>query len=73
MNLIKMYCDFVIKPIEEEVKMLRSKVYSKNFFDWISRDLYKLYLQKNEKLLFDSYQKLGEMIDEELAFHGKFD
>ncbi|MFA7119914.1 MAG: hypothetical protein WC277_00370 [Bacilli bacterium] len=71
MDIISMYCDFVIKPIEEHVKELRAKVYSRNFFDWLSRNLYKEYLDKTEKLLFEKHQRLGEIIKEEEYFNNE--
>ena len=67
-----MYCDFVIRPIENEVKELRAKVYSKNFFDWLSRGLYKEYLEKTEKLLYKSYERLSKIIQEEIDFDTEF-
>ena len=63
-----MYCDFVIKPVEDYVKELRIKVYSRNFFDWLSRGLYKEYLEKAELLLFEKYKRLGNIIQEEIDF-----
>ena len=68
MNHIELYCKNVITPIEEQVKDLRRKVYSKNIFDFLMRSTYKEYLDKTEELLFSCYQKLGEYINDEISF-----
>lgn len=68
MNYLDLYCKNVIKPIEDEVKRLRVKVYSKNIFDLLVRPLYKEYLEKNETFLFKCYEKLGTWIQDEADF-----
>ena len=67
-DIVGFYCDLVLKPTEDYVEELRAKVCSKNFFDWLSRGLYKEYLEKAEELLYERYTKLGVIIQEEIEF-----
>jgi hypothetical protein len=70
-DIVSIYCNMVINPIEDNVKELRAKVYSKNFFDWLNRRLYKEYLEKTEKMLFDRYKRLEVIIQEEIDFNNE--
>ena len=67
-DIINNYCNMIIKPIENHARELQIKLYSKNFFDWLNRGLYREYLEKTEEMLFEHYKKLSEIIEEEINF-----
>ncbi|MCI6265535.1 MAG: hypothetical protein MR598_01650 [Erysipelotrichaceae bacterium] len=69
MDLIKMYSDLIITPLEKEVKKLRVKVYSKKIS--FTRKADKEYLNKLENLLFEYYEKFSIFVDEEIDFCNK--
>jgi len=69
LDIVRIYCDLVIKPTEEARNEMRAKVYSRNFFDWLSRGLYKEYLEKYNEMLFKQYKKLNKLIEEEKIFY----
>lgn len=65
MNLEELYCERIIKPIEEERNRLREKVYSKNILNIIMKDTYKKQLNKHEDLLMNCYKVLEEILNNE--------
>ena len=67
-DIVKLYCDYCIKPIEEARNEMRAKVYSKKFSDFLLRPTYKKYLEKYDQMLFENYTKLGEILTEEYYF-----
>lgn len=52
----------IISIIEENMKELYMKYYSKNLFNLFNRKIYKDYLNKYENLLFSCYQKVEDNI-----------
>lgn len=64
MEAINMYLNFIIKPLENEVKKQRLKVQKTRFS--LNNKIEKEYLDKIEKLLNDYYKKFTIFIDEEL-------
>lgn len=68
MNYLDVYCENVIKPIEEEVKRLKFKIHSYNILDLLVRPLYKEYFEKNKNVLLKCYEKLDTWIQEEVDF-----
>jgi len=61
MDYLKMYCDYIIKPIEDMKNEVEKKYYSSIFF----KKSYKKLLVKLNDELFSKYQKLETIIDEE--------
>ena len=61
MEYATMYMKYVIKPLENKVKEIKWKIYHKRFYLSKKQDLLKM-----EKLLFSYYEKLDQILDEEL-------
>lgn len=66
MELIKMYSENILSPLEHEINVVRSKLY-KNKFSLTKRSD-KHYLEKLENLLFKYYQNLEILMDKEIKF-----
>ena len=64
MEYATMYMKYVIKPLENKAKEIKWKIYHKRFY--LSRKKDEQYLLKMEKLLFSYYEKLNQILDEEL-------
>lgn len=64
-DVVKLYCECLIYPLEEKCKNLRSKVYSNQLSDILFRSIYRKQLEEYEKLLSENYAKLGETLNEE--------
>ena len=62
MNYLKSYCENIIKPIEDMKDEVEKKYYSSILF----KKKYKKLLDKLDDELFNKYQKLETMIDEEI-------
>lgn len=62
MNYLKSYCENIIKPIEDMKYEVEKKYYSSILF----KKKYKNLLDKLDDELFNKYQKLETMIDEEI-------
>lgn len=69
MELIKLYSDLIIMPLEKEVRKIREKVYNKSFSFTRKKD--KEYLEKMEKLLLDYYEKFSIFIEAEIKFNNE--
>ncbi len=69
MELIKLYSDLIIMPLEKEVRKIREKVYNKSFSFTRKKD--KEYLDKMEKLLLDYYEKFSIFIEAEIKFNNE--
>lgn len=64
MEYATMYMKYVIKPLENKVKEIKWKIYHKRIY--LSKKQDEQYLLKMEKLLFSYYEKLNQILDEEL-------
>lgn len=62
-RLSEVYIDTVIKPLEEEVKKISAEFAKKS----ITSDQEKAMLEKYDNLLFEKYQHLVDIIDEETS------
>ena len=69
MELIKLYSDSILKPLEQEVKSLQIKVHKNKFLHTNEKE--KEYLKKFDNLLFDYYEHLGALIDKEIKSNSK--
>lgn len=70
MEEVTMYFELIIKPLEKEIKTLRTKVNKKRFS--ITKKIELKQLEKLELLLFNYYKKLGNFIDKDLNYNNKF-
>ena len=59
-----MYIDFIIKPLEKEIKEQRLKVRKKRFS--LTNDVEIEYLNKLKRLLDHYYKEFGILINKEL-------
>ncbi len=69
MKTIKLYSYFIIKPLEKKIQNLRRRVYGKNII--LTKKIEEAHLIKMEKLLFECYEKLSILIDEEIKYNSK--
>lgn len=61
-SIPKDYCEKIIEPIEKEIMLLNVKIHSRNIKNIMLRGVYKIYLQRYEKLLIDCYQKVERLL-----------
>ena len=64
MHLVNLYCDMVIKPIDEERNSLIRKLRSKKVMDIMMRSLYQSYIDEYTEMLSECYKELGKMLRE---------
>lgn len=69
MELIKLYSELIITPLEKEVQKTREKVYNKKFSFTRKKD--KEYLEKMEKLLLNYYEKFSIFVEAEMKFNNE--
>lgn len=67
-DIIDLYCHTVIKPIESKRNELTKKIYSKKIINLLLRNVYKNNLNKYDKLLYEKYQTLEEIIQKEECY-----
>lgn len=65
MKYATLYMKYVICPLEEKIKEIKLKIYQKRFY--LSKKKDEQYLLKMEKLLFYYYEKLNQILEEELS------
>ncbi len=66
MNIPKMYVNYIIKPIENNLKELQACYYSKNIFKYPHKKLYKKYISIYSELLQEKLKYLEILIEEEI-------
>lgn len=64
-DVLKLYCDNVLKPIETERNKILYKVYNKNIFDILYRKHYRKMLEKYDELYFDALRKFEKFMEED--------
>jgi hypothetical protein len=73
MEVLESYAKGIIHPIEDEIKKLKGCYYSKNIFKYPFKGLYKYWIEKYEKLLFEKLNDYEGLIDEEFKFQKEFE
>lgn len=65
-DIIDLYCENIVKPMENKIHYLRVKIYSPSFFDWINRSIYSKLLERYENMLYNNYIYFGTLLGEEI-------
>lgn len=60
MEILKLYWEYIIEPIEKEIKNTKYRISKKRYF--LTRQTDLEYLQKLENLLNEYYQKLNVLM-----------
>lgn len=64
MKLIKAYANYILTPLETEVKRLQTKMYKNKTFS--NKEIAKDYWEKFDDLLFNYYKKFETLVDEKI-------
>ena len=67
MEIIEMYSNLIIRPLEEKIDKLRKKIYTTKFS--IFKRKQKQHLEKLENLLSDYYENFAILIEKETIFN----
>ncbi len=71
MDLMQMYVEVIIKPLEKNVEELRQRVYHKKIS--LTRRKDRMRLTEMENLLFACYRRFGQFMDQEMSFYHEMD
>lgn len=69
MEIIEMYSNLIIKPLEQEVEKLRFAVYEKKFS--LTKNQDRKLLERTEEVLSNAYEGFQLLVDDELIFSRK--